>query len=460
MRMSRNDTLPVDATGTYDVIVVGAGLSGLATALELLDLGHRVLVLEADSRVGGRTETGTFSDGQWIELGGQWVSSEHRELRRLISRFGLATTPTYSNGNVVSLHRGVRYVGSSPPLPSVARTDVDSALERLSAMVNSVDLDAPWRTPDAPRLDRQTFDSWIRDELQTEDGREYFRTACDALFAPDPVEVSTLHAAVYLKSGGHLRRLRGIDRDSQEERVVGGAASISERVAAYLSHRVRLDSPVRSIAQTADAVAVTTRSGEVFRAARVIVTLPPPLAARLEYSPPMPSERDQLTQRLHAISVTKLHLVYARPFWREQKLSGEGVSDVGPVRVVLDNTPPDYARGVLVGFIEGADKHEWLRSPAGRRSAFLDAAVRMFGPEAQHPLEYLERDWASQEFTRGCYHGHFAPSTWTTYGSALTEPVGRIHWGGTETSREWTGYMEGAVRSGIRVAHEVADRLT
>ena len=448
---------------TVDAIVVGAGLAGLTAAVELHDRGHRVLVLEADARVGGRTETGRFSDGQWIELGGQWVAADHHELRRLITRFGLQTAPTGSPGRVVSIQRGRRRVtnaAGAPRLRGSVRREVARVITLLGSIVESVDLDAPWCTPDATTLDRQTFDSWIRDTARTETARDALRTALDAIFAPDPVEVSTLHAAVYLKSGGHLRHLLGIDRDAQEHRVVGGAAAISTRIADHLGAAVRLEWPVRSIAQTDASVIVATRSGETFSASRVVVTVPPPLAARIDYSPILPSARDQLTQRLHAISVLKLHLVYPTRFWLDRGLSGEAVSDTGPIRVVLDNTPPGYGRGVLVGFIEGADKREWaLRSAEERRDVFIAAAVRCFGREAAHPIEYLERDWATQEFARGCYHGHFAPSTWTTYGPALTEPVGRIHWAGTETAREWTGYMEGAVRSGIRVADELSPLL-
>lgn len=462
--MSRDQmTTRTGRSGAFDVIVVGAGLSGLAAALRLRDHGRRVLVLEADARVGGRTETGHFADGQWIELGGQWVAEDHTELRRLIARFGLRLVPMAAEGRVVSIHGGRRDEGrssSAPALPPPAARDLNRALARLGRIVESVDLAEPWLTADADRLDRQTFDSWIREELATEAARRYFRAAHGAIFAPDPVEVSTLHAAVYLRSGGHLHHLAGVDRAAQEHRVHGGAGAISAAIAEHLGAVVRVSMPVRTIADDDESVSVTTRDGAIFRAGRVLVTLPPPLAGRLEYIPPLPSARDQLTQRAHSISVTKMHLVYETPFWRARGLSGEGVSDVGPVAVVLDNTPPGSPRGVLVGFIEGADKREWaLHTAEERRGAFIGAAVRFFGPDAAHPIEYLERDWSAQEFTRGCYHGHFAPSTWTTYGAALTDPVGRIHWAGTETAREWTGYMEGAVRSGNRAADEIAPLL-
>lgn len=85
----------------------------------------------------------------------------------------------------------------------------------------------------------------------------------------------------------------------------------------------------------------------------------------------------------------------------------------------------------------------------------LDAFTQHFGPRAASPRQYLETDWSAEEWTRGCYGAHFPPGAWTEYGPALRSPVRRIHWAGTETSSVWNGYLEGAVRSGERVAGEV-----
>ena len=85
--------------------------------------------------------------------------------------------------------------------------------------------------------------------------------------------------------------------------------------------------------------------------------------------------------------------------------------------------------------------------------------VRYFGPRAAHPVEYLERDWMAEEFSRGCYGAHFTPGVWGDFGSALTEPVGLVHWAGAECSPVWNGYMEGAVRSGEETAHDVLATL-
>jgi monoamine oxidase len=207
-------------------------------------------------------------------------------------------------------------------------------------------------------------------------------------------------------------------------------------------------------------VTVTTRGGEAFGADRVIVTLPPTLAGRLDYRPALPSWRDQLTQRLPAGSVIKLYAVYDEPFWRAEGLTGQAASDQGPIKVTFDNSPPDGTPGVLMGFMEANDGRAAARLPLEeRRAAALDCFVRYFGPRAARPLEYIERDWMAEEFSRGCYGAHFTPGAWGDFGSALTEPVGLVHWAGAECSPVWNGYMEGAVRSGEQTAHDVLATL-
>ena len=243
--------------------------------------------------------------------------------------------------------------------------------------------------------------------------------------------------------------------------MVGGSWLVSEAMAADLGDRVRLGEQVRRITQSDTGVRVETRSRASYDADQVLVTLPPTLAGRLEYDPPLPSWRDQLTQRMPAGSVIKCHAVYDEPFWRADGLNGQGVSDVGPVKITFDNSPPSGSPGVLLGFIEGRNAREAARlSEAERRRLVVGCFVRYFGARAAHPVQYLERDWMAEEFTRGCYGAHFTPGVWTSYGEAWRAPVGRIHWAGAECAPEWNGYMEGAARSGEATADEVLAALS
>jgi len=446
-----------------DVVVVGAGLSGLAAARRIAAAGRSVVVVEARDRVGGRTEAGRLSDGQWIELGGQWVGPTQDRMYELIAELGLETIPTYNDGDIVfglgsRTGRLAGRKGAIPRLNPFAIADLAQGTLRWARLARKVDLAEPWRTPGARELDGQTFRSWVQRNLRTPQGRAYFELYCDAVFSADLSDISLLHALFYTHSGTDMDTLMAVDRGAQQDRIAGGSWRISERMATDLD--VRLGEPVRTVQQTDRGVRVTTRAGTSYDAERAIVTLPPTLAGRLEYDPPLPSWRDQLTQKLPAGSVFKVYAVYPTPFWREDGLNGQAGSDRGPVKVTFDNTPPGYDRGILMGFIEAEDGRRWARrAPEERRAAVIDCLVRYFGQRAAEPLEYVERDWMAEEFSRGCYGAHFAPGVWTGFGPALREPVGRLHWAGAECSSVWNGYMEGAVRSGEATAAEVLGLL-
>jgi monoamine oxidase len=188
--------------------------------------------------------------------------------------------------------------------------------------------------------------------------------------------------------------------------------------------------------------------------------VPPTLAGRISYDPPLPARRDQLTQRMPQGTVIKTMAVYERPFWREQGLSGQATSDLGPARVVFDNSPPDGNPGVLLGFLEGRLARQWGARPAAeRREAILAGHARLFGERAARPERFIERVWSEEEWTRGCYGCLMTTGGWTEYGSALRIPIGPLHWAGAETATVWNGYMDGAVQSGERAATEILSAL-
>ncbi len=186
----------------------------------------------------------------------------------------------------------------------------------------------------------------------------------------------------------------------------------------------------------------------------------PTLAGRITYDEPLPALRDQLTQRLPQGSAIKVQAVYDRPFWRDNGLSGQVISDQGPVKVTFDNTPPSGKPGILVGFLEGRDARIWgRRSVKDRRHAVISSFTRYFGAHAAKFNRYVEKNWAEEPWTRGCYEAFAPPGVLTDYGEALRQPIGPIHWAGTETATRWIGYMDGAVQSGERAADEVLQSL-
>lgn len=440
------------------VIVIGAGFAGLSAARELTQRGVEAVVVEARDRVGGRVEGGELG-GYPVELGGTWVGDGHTEMNRLIRELGLETFPTYDEGKILVQLQGRRSevdgLRSVPKLHPVALADLAQGLVRFNRLSRQVDPGTPWTHHKAATWDGQTFETWVRRNLRTPSGRSYFRVSIEALFSTDASDLSLLHVLAYAASNGGLEKALATTDGAQQDRIVGGSARLAERMADGLD--VRLNSEVDTVAHSNSGVAVTTRSGERFDGDQVIVTLPPALAGRLRYEPVLPAWRDQLTQRVPAGTVAKVFAAYPTPFWREDGLNGQVAADAGPVKITFDVSPPGAEIGVLLGFVEAGEARRWQRLDAQqRRRQVLECFSTYFGPRAEHPTAYQEKDWSEEVFSRGCYGGFFGPGVWTAYGDALRTPVGRIHWAGAEYAEQWAGYMEGAVRSGASVAARLA----
>jgi monoamine oxidase len=451
-----------------DVAVIGAGLAGLTAARDLAAAGASVaaagasvVVVEARDRVGGRTLNEQIGNGQVVEVGGQWIGPTQDRLAALARAVGVDTYPTYSSGERLCEFHGrlTRFTGDVPTLGRRVLVDVAQAQAKLERLAKRVPLDAPWETPDAERLDSQTFWSWMRRNVYTSGGREMMRIAIEAVWAVEPADVSLLHVLFYTRSGQGLESLLGTEGGAQAERFVGGSQLISIRLAEQLGDAVELSSPVRRIEHGRDGVTVHSDRVTV-QAGRAIVAIPPPLAGRIAYDPPLPGLRDQLTQRMAQGTVIKCMALYDEPFWRDEGLSGEGLSDVGPAKITFDNTPPSGSPGVLLGFLEGARARDYgAVSAADRRDAVIAGFARMFGPRAARPERFVERVWADEEWTRGCYGCYLPTGGWTAFGRALRAPIGPLHWAGAETASVWNGYMDGAVRSGEDAARAVLAEL-
>jgi monoamine oxidase len=459
------------ATPRAEVVVVGAGLSGLAAAEAIRRAGRSVIVLEARDRVGGRVLNEPIGDGEVIEVGGQWVGPTQDVVRDWARELGVETFATYNEGDYLFLREGRKLpyrpdtplLGAIPPDPGSA--EAGAALAQLNEMAAAVPLDAPWQAPRAEEYDGKTADTWIRENTASPGGRFLVDLGVGALYAAEPRDVSLLHLLFYIRAAGdeqnpgNFERLLNTAGGAQESRFLGGSQEIALRAAARLGERVRLGWPVRRIGQDRKQAVLRGPRGNV-AAKRVVVTLPPALAGRIDYRPAMPALRNQLTQRMPQGSAIKCQAIYDRPFWRERGLSGQAVSDQGPARITFDNSPPDGGPGVLLGFVEGsfARRHSRL-SEGERRAAVLRNFADLFGEEALAPRRYVERDWSSDPWTRGCFVGFTPPGVLLDYGEALRRPVGRIHWAGAETATFWNGYMDGAVRSGRRAAAEVLAAL-
>jgi monoamine oxidase len=442
-----------------DTIIVGAGYAGIIAAHELIRAGKTVKVLEARDRVGGRVHTQQFDDF-YLDMGGTWVGPSQDRIYALLKEFGIETFKTYDEGKSTMLMDGKlkTYKGLIPPLPIPVLLSLDIAIKKISKLSKNVDLSEPWNTPDAKHWDSMTLQTWMDKQMSFSKAKSMFTIASEAIWAAHPNEVSMLHAMFYTKSGRDFDTLMNVKNGAQEERILGGAQSLANKIiATFPPETIHFNAPVKAIVQDNEGVEVIGKDFS-YKAKKVVVALPPTLAGRIDYQPLMPANRDQLLQKIPMGSVWKCYAVYDKPFWRESGLNGLSASDNGFVSVTFDNSPKDGSLGIMMGFVLANQAKDFsLLSQEDRKEVVLEQFTKFYGEKASKPIFYIDKSWAEEEFTRGCYAGVMPTGAWTSLGKHLREPVGNIHWAGTETSDVWNGYIEGAIRSGERVAKEILE---
>jgi monoamine oxidase len=447
----------MDRVREADVVVVGAGFAGLAAARALVAGGVEPVVVEARDWVGGRVVNEDIGGGKVVEMGGQWVGPTQDRIAAMASELGVETFPTHADGdNLLRVDgRLRRYSGTIPRLGPLALFEVNRAVRKLNRLSRNVDSEAPWKTPGAERLDATSFGAWIDRTVRSSTARRLLRVAQRTIAGAEAEELSLLHVSFYLRSAGSFELLTDVEGGAQQDRFVGGSQLVAKRAAEALGDRVVLGAPARRIEHSPAGVTVSAGPLEA-RAKRAIVAVPPSLLTRIDFEPALPAVKLQLAQRMAQGWLVKTTAIYEEPFWRADGLSGEAVNEEGPVTLTFDNSPPDGSPGALLGFVGGRDARAFARLGASeRRQAVLRSFKALFGPRAAAAERYLERDWAADQWSGGGPVANFATGGWTASGPALREPVGPIHWAGTETGTRWAGYMDGAVQSGERAAAEV-----
>jgi len=446
-----------------DVIIVGAGLSGMIAGRKVLDAGLKPLILEADERVGGRILTQEVLPGIPVELGAQWIGDTHERMFRLAAELGVETFAQYDDGETSYELAGSGVLRENEFHARFADelAQLERVLRRLDELAAEVPVEAPWLAPRAAEWDVITAGTWYDNQGLSPAARTLLEICTVGILAVPTVEVSFLHLLFTIQTCGVTSELFAeSEGGAQTARFIGGTGEIPRRLAALVADHIVLNVPVQLIEHTTDSVTVRCRGGLVARGRRVIVAISPTLAGRIMYDPPLSGVRDQLTQRLPNGSAMKAFFIYDEPFWRNDGFNGQLISDVGPARMSNDTCIPGDDHGVILLFLEGDQARTYGRLPeAQRREGLTAELVRHFGSAAANPESYIDGEWSERQWTRGCYNANHGPHVWTTYGPALTAPIGVIHWASTDTATYWSAYMEGAVDAGERAAQAVIDEL-
>lgn len=405
-----------------DVVIVGAGLSGLTAAMRFQQAGKKVVVVEAADQVGGRTRS-QLVGGQVLDLGGQLVGTHYTQLHQLIAGLGLHLQPQLQLPRV-ALHPNARPELRPSQFHAIARAARD--LRRWSSLIPPHE---PWRAPQATELDHLSLCEWLDSTSLPDQTASLLASATSSFTLAAAERLSLLHFLVWVAPAGGLNALWRETR----WRVREGAQEISRRLAARLRTPPVLNNPVSAIEDTGIGVTVHGADGRCWHAAHAAVCVPLPTTDAIEFQPNLPTEQAALVADVTSPAVTKLVASITR--------RGSLVHIGDPVLRVADRSG-DQA----LGFAYGDDSD----LPANQLRAHL---LGTLGLRHRDVDGFVAQRWRHEPHARGGYPA-FSPGQLTHHGPALRTSHGRIHFAGGDRST-WPGTMEGAVRDGNRLAEHL-----
>ncbi len=449
------------------VVVVGAGLAGLAAAYELTQRGHDVIVLEARTRPGGRVLTlrHPFADDLYVEAGPISIPNHHDFTRGYVERFGLKLIELQRQRNSVLHVQGRRI---APVTEGPLRWPAGYELTEEERGLGRLGLDEKYVHPVLDEIGDPTAAGWPPAELAKYDRITY------AAF----LKSRGASAGAVARAGLGFRGSWGDGIDSysaldglreialQRERrsgdvIEGGMDRFPRAFARHLPDRIRYGAAVVRIERDQGSVrAVYEQAGatHTVEADRLVCAIPFSVLRTVEVVPRFSGDKRRAIEQLSHSSVARVYVQFRRRFWADSGLSGDAFTDL-PVSHVMHSTAVQPGpRGVLEAYITGSvARRVTAMSERERLRLTLDDMAELFPGAREHAEGGTSKCWDEDPWARGEYCW-FKPGEMTSLWPHIAPPEGRVHFAGEQAS-VWPGWMQGALESGNRAAREVDEAV-
>jgi monoamine oxidase len=415
-----------------DVVVVGAGFTGLSAALALVEAGLNVAVLEARDRVGGRVEATVNGLGERIDTGGQYFCVDMPEVAKLVRDHGMTV--------VEGLHHGASRVE-----PKIDQTDgFYEGLMAIRDRANGLDFNDP-------AIAGLSVRAWTDLQPDSSEARRAYLGAMEGLWCQPPDTLPFW----YLVSNdqritNEVPELQYFLRETMQ--------GLAEKLAAKLGDRVRLGEAVAGVEHDGQTVVVRT-AAERLHAGHVVLALPPTMAARIAFDPPLPARTGHALSAWSSGKVIKALLRYERPFWRDGGFSGS-IFFLNPLGLYVCDASHDDDHPALVAFAGGAlaaQCHE--AGPEAAKDLMLGKMADAIGTQALNPLDFTLRDWTDDRWSGGGYSDTIVEFGAKDAEDVLCAGLPGITFASSELSPSYPGYIEGAIVAGRAAAARVVTSL-
>ncbi len=456
----------------FDVVVIGGGFAGVTAARELRHAGLRTLVLEARNRLGGRTFT-TRVGGELFELGGTWIHSTQPYVFAEVNRYGLELVDTQGGfpqrvlwwdgeqakqagiGEMLALIQEA-VCGSGGPEP-------DAPLSALQALAQLSSLMKDFHTGAAEAFPRP-FDPFFSgawkwaDTFSIRDRLDQMDLSADRRGLLEGALGASAHGS--FSEAGLVEMLRwwalsGNDMMRYSDSVAryrlrDGTESLIAAIIEDGRPDVRLATPVAEVRQEGERVEILTQTGERFVARAVIAALPMNVLANIEFTPALHPDKLAASRERHAAAGVKLYI-----HLREE---------LPPISIFAPESEPLSAVMTMTGGgADAATGRELVAFGTDPRKidvhdkSAVQAVLRKFLPDVE-VTQTLAYDWHLDPYSLGTWCV-LRKGQMTKYLAALREPHGRVHFAGSDFALGWRGFIDGAIESGSRVAHQIIAQL-